>query len=214
MRPFVLSFAFALAVSPAIAQIPCRGNDGMAEPAPPAAEAQPNHFHRVTGKGLGCAVDVAEGEAMSRHQRPVTYLPCLKIGAVAIADERAKVEAELGEPTQVSDLGLRTQARVYPIHQRSVPEPYYVVTYQDEVAVAVQLIGPPTEMPAAFSGLSLGMSMQQVLDALGKPSRRCMMRARGPETWMWQPFPIGIDILDGRVVGFKVTWPAGRDTPH
>lgn len=214
MRPFVLSLAVIAATWPAAAQIPCRGGDGVAEPGPIAAEAQPNQFHRVAGRGLACAVDAAHGEAMAQHQRPVTFLPCLKVGAVAVADERAKVEATLGAPSQVSDLDLRTQARVYPIRQRSVPEPYYVVTFQDEVAVAVQLIGPPTEMPATFSGLALGAPVQQVVDTLGKPSRRCMMRAHGPETWMWQPFPIGVDILDGRVVGFKATWPAGRETPH
>ncbi|MCR6628909.1 MAG: hypothetical protein NVV74_01955 [Magnetospirillum sp.] len=214
MRPLILAFAFTVAALPAFAQIPCRGNGGMAEPSAAIAEPQPNQFHRVAGRGLACAVAPAEGEAMAARKRPVTFLPCLRVGAVGIADERAVVEGLLGEPSQVSDLGLRTQARVYPIRQRSIPEPYYVVTYQDDVAVAVQLIGPPTEMPATFSGLSLGEPMQKVLNALGKPTRRCVLRAKGPETWMWQPFPIGVDILDGRVVGFKVTWPAGRDTPH
>lgn len=215
MRPLVLASLLVLAALPAAAQIPCRGNAGMAEPAAQVAPAQPNQFHRVPGKGLACAIDTAHGEAMSKHEKPVTFLPCLRVGAVGISDERAKVEELLGQPTHINDLDLRTEARVYPIHQRSIPEPYYVVTYQDDVAVAVQLIGPPTEMPATFSGLSLGLPMQAVLDTLGKPNRRCMMRgAKGPETWMWQPFPIGVDIMDGRVVGFKVTWPAGRPTPN
>lgn len=215
MRLPVLALLSALAAAlPAAAQIPCRDNSGMAEPAAAVAPPQPNHFHRVPGKGLACAVDASHGEAMSQQKRPVTFLPCLRVGAVGISDERARIEELLGTPTHVSDLDLRTEARVYPIHQRSVPEPYYVVTYQDNVAVGVQLIGPPTEMPATFSGLSLGQPAQAVLDALGKPTRRCMMRPKGPETWMWQPFPIGVDMLDGRVVGFKVTWPAGRATPH
>lgn len=214
MRPLTLALLLATVALPAAAQIPCRDAAGLPEPGAVPTEAQPNHFYRVTGKGLACAVDVAEGEAMSRHKRPITFLPCLKVGAVAIADDRARVEELLGAPSQISDLDMRTDARVYPIHQRSLPEPYYVVTYQDDVAVAVQLIGPPTEMPATFSGLALGQPAQNVIDALGKPTRRCMMRPKGPETWMWQPFPIGVDILDGRVVGFKVTWPAGRDTPN
>lgn len=214
MRPLVLVPLFALAALPAAAQIPCRDNAGMAEPAAEVAPAQPNHFHRVPGKGVACAIDTAQGEAMTRRERPVTFLPCLRIGAVGVSDDLSAVEELLGPPSQISDLSIRTEARVYPIHQRSVPEPYYVVTYQDKVAVAVQLIGPPTEMPATFSGLSLGQPIQAVLDTLGKPNRRCMMRPKGPETWMWQPFPIGVDILDGRVVGFKVTWPAGRATPN
>lgn len=216
MRPLVLASLFALVALPVTAaQIPCRGNAGMAEPSAQIPAARPNQFHRVPGKGLACAIDNADGEAMAKHEKPVTFLSCLRVGAVGVSDERAVVEELLGQPTHINDLDLRTEARVYPIHQRSLPEPYYVVTYQDDVAVAVQLIGPPTEMPASFSGLSLGQPMQAVLDTLGKPNRRCMMRgAKGPETWMWQPFPIGVDIMEGRVVGFKVTWPAGRPTPN
>ena len=215
MRFPILALILALSAFPVAAQIPCRGPEGAPEPAAIAETVpQPGQFHRVVGKGLACAVAQPDGAAMVEHKRPVTFLSCLRVGAVGIADDRAEVEKLLGEPTQIKDLDLRTQARVYPIHQRSVPEPYYVVTYQDNVAVAVQLIGPPTEMPATFSGLSLGVPAQAVLDALGTPSRRCMMRAKGPETWMWQPFPIGVDVLDGRVVGLKATWPAGRATPN
>lgn len=214
MRPLILASLLALGALPAAAQMPCRDASGLPEPAAEETAPQPNQFHRVTGKGLACAIATGEGEAMSQGKRPVTFLPCLRVGAVGVSDDRARVEELLGEPTQVSDLDLRTEARVYPIRQRSVPEPYYVVTYQDNVAVAVQLIGPPTEMPATFSGLSLGQPAQAVVDALGKPQRRCLMRGKGPETWMWPPFPIGVDVLDGRIVGFKVTWPAGRPTPN
>ncbi|MGE5517955.1 MAG: hypothetical protein ACM31D_19300 [Bacteroidota bacterium] len=215
MRQLILASLLALVALPAGAgQIPCRDNSGMPEPAAQETPPQPNQFHRVVGKGLACAIGNAEGEAMSEHKRPVTFLPCLRIGAVGISDDRHVVEEMLGEPSQISDLDLRTQARVYPIHQRTVPEPYYVVTYQDDVAVAVQLIGPPMEMPTTFSGLSLGQPAQAAINTLGKPQRRCLLRGKGPETWMWQPFPIGVDVLDGRIVGFKVTWPAGRPTPN
>lgn len=213
MRSILFALVLAAATLPAAAQMPCRDNVGIPEPAAPGEEPQSGHFYRIPGKGLACAVDNAEGEAMSQHKQAISFLPCLRVGAVGIADGRGTVESLLGAPSQISDIDLRTQARVYPIHQRSVPEPYYVVTYLDNVAVAVQLIGPPTEMPATFSGLALGESAQAVTAALGKPTRRCMMRHKGPETWTWHPFPIGVDILDDRVVGFKVTWPAGRPTP-
>lgn len=214
MRFPILALILAAAVFPAAAQTPCRGPEGVPEPASAETAPQANRFHRVVGKGLACAVPKDEGAAMADRKRPVTFLPCLRVGAVGIADDRAGVETLLGQPTQVSDLDLRTQARIYPIRQRSIPEPYYAITYQDDVVVAVQLIGPPTEMPAMLSGISLGDGVRAVVDALGKPTRRCMLRAKGPETWMWQPFPIGIDILDGRVVGLKATWPADRPTPN
>lgn len=214
MRIALTAFALILAAGSAAAQIPCRGNDGMAEPAPPSGDPQAGQFYRLADAGLACAVTNKAGEAMVEGKKPVTFLPCLKIGVVAVADERAKVEEVLGQPAAVTELDYRTEARIYPIHQRTVPEPHYVVTYQDDVAVAVQLAGPPLEMPATFSGLSLGDKAQKVLDTLGKPTRRCVLHGKGPETWMWQPFPIGVDVVDGRVVGFKVTWPAGRETPH
>lgn len=215
MRVFILALAAIAAAPSAHAQMTCRDNGGLPEPAA-VTQDQPvaGHFHRIEGKGLACAVSQDAGDAMSRHQQPVSFLPCLKIGAVAIADGRTQVEELLGEPSHVNDLDWRTEVRVYPIHQRSVPEPYYVVTYQDEVAVAVQLIGPPTEMPVSFSGLALGDSQQMVLDRLGKPDKRCVIGGARPDTWMWASFPIGVDVLDGRVVGFKVTWPAGRPTPN
>jgi hypothetical protein len=214
MRTILLALMAVVFGLPAAAQIPCRNGDGVGEPAPIAGEPVPGRFHRIPGKGLACAVSHDDGAAMVAKEKAVTFLPCLKVGAVAIADGIGQVEGLLGEPTQISELDLRTEARVYPIRQRSIPEPYYVVTFQDNVAVAVQLIGPPTEMPATFSGLSLGAPQQQVLDTLGKPSRRCMFQRQGPETWMWSSFPIGVDVLDGRVVGLKATWPAGRPTPN
>lgn len=216
MRLPILALAAIVAATAAHGQVPCRSGDGLPEPQPVSqTPPQPGQFHRVAGKGLACAISHEHGEAMAAHAKPVTFLPCLRVGAVGVADERAQIEEILGQPTQVQDLSLRVEARVYPIHQRSVPEPYYVVTYQDDVAVAVQLIGPPTEMPATFSGLSLGEPARKVLDALGTPNRRCYLRgAKGPETWMWQPFPIGVDMMDGKVVGFKATWPAGRATPE
>lgn len=213
MRSPILAVLLALCAFPAVAQTPCRGPDGIGAPGPETT-VPPNHFQRVPGRGLACALTREAGAAMADETRAVSYLPCLKVGAVAVGDEVGAIERLLGPSTHVRNLDWRTEAKVYPIRQRSIPEPYYVVTYQNRVAVAVQLIGPPTEMPATFSSLSLGDSTQKVLDALGKPSRRCLLQGDGPETWMWQPFPIGIDIIDGVVVGMKATWPAGRETPE
>lgn len=214
MRTLILTVSLIVSSLPALAQMPCRGPDGLPAPGEIAAAAVANQFYRVPGRGLACAVGHEDGVAMATHKQAISFLPCLKVGAIAIADGIGKVETLLGPPTHINDLDMRTQARVYPIHQRSLPEPYYVVTFRDKAAVAVQLIGPPLEMPASFSGLALGDPAQKVLDILGKPERRCLMQPNGPETWMWQPFPIGIDMLDGFVVGMKATWPAGRPTPE
>lgn len=206
-----LALALCLSALPAVAAQPCRGPGGLPEPGPvPAVTA--NHFHR-SDAGLACVLPPEQGRAMAEQRQSTSFLPCLKVGAVAVADTVAMVEQALGTPTRVDVLDDHTELRTYLIAQRSLPRPYYAVTFRDGVAVAVQLLGPPTEMPATFSGVSLGDGEQAVVDALGRPARRCVLRPKGPETWLWPAFPIGIDVADGRVVGMKVTWPAGRATP-
>ena len=207
MRLTVLAAALLFA-APAFAQ--CLPPDGVPEPGP-VGEAVPSQFHRVGVQGgLACAVAAEQGARMADHVKPVTFLPCLRIGAVAVADTLKAVEERLGRPDAVTEIDWRTEVRAYFIAQRTVPNPYYVVTYRDDVAVAVQLMGPPTELPARFSGLSLGDTAQDVVDKLGRPTALCPHQGKAVQTWVWNPFPIGIDVVDGRVVGFKVTWPAGK----
>ncbi len=190
--------------------MPCRETGDLPAPGPAPADVPEHHFKRV-GQGLACVLSPQDGAAMGKGERPVSYLPCLTLGAVAITDTQVKVEKLLGEPTQSRILDDHTEARVYPVRQRSIPEPYYVVTYRDQIAVAVQLIGPPTELPASLSSVSLGDDAKKVIDTFGRPARRCVIRPGVPETWMWPPFPIGVDMRDGRVVGLKVTWPTGHE---
>lgn len=147
---------------------------------------------------------------MAKHESAITFLPCLRVGPVAIGETRASIEALLGEAAGVIDLDLFSESRVYEVAQRGVLRPHYVVTYRDEQVVAVQLLGPPMQIPARFSGLTLGDDQQKVIDTLGWPQQRCQGKADGPELWTWLSFPIAVDIIDGYVAGFKVTWPAGK----
>lgn len=197
-----------LATASAQAAPLCFGPESLPEPRT-EMPLVPNHFHRAEGR-LACVLPKEAGDAIAAGSRPTSFLPCLRVGAVAVADSLRAVEALLGEPAAIQTIDWRTEARAYTIRQRSEPEPYYVVTYRDDVAVAVQLLGPFTEMPATFSGIALGDPMQKVIDILGRPARRCPITKGGPETWTWPPFPIGVDVYDGRVSGLKVTWPAGR----
>lgn len=203
--------AFCLSALPAIAAPLCRGSEGLPEPGVAPAVVV-HHFHR-SDAGLACVLPPEAGQAMAERRRSTSYLPCLRVGAIGVADTISQVEGLLGKPASIDVLGEGIEARAYPINQRTIAKPYYVVTFRGEAAVAVQLLGPPSEMPASFSGLSLGDPSQAILDALGKPARRCVLRPKGPETWLWPAFPIGIDVADGRVVGLKATWPAGRETP-
>ncbi|OAN52430.1 hypothetical protein A6A05_10620 [Magnetospirillum moscoviense] len=205
----ILALLAVLVATASSASAACMGPEGLPEP---GAMPQPvaGRFVRTADRNLACAVANDVGQSMAHGTKPTSFLPCLRIGAVAISQGLRQVEEALGPPDAITAIDWRTEARGYFIAQRSIPHPYYVVTYQDDVAVAMQLMGPPTEMPAGFSGLALGDTIQAVIDQLGKPSRRCPGKGKGIETWVWSPFPIAIDVMDGHVLGFKVTWITGR----
>ncbi|HSV28300.1 MAG TPA: hypothetical protein VLL76_02040, partial [Candidatus Omnitrophota bacterium] len=109
-------------------------------------------------------------------------------------------------PFSVTPISGATEARAYFVVQRAEPRPYYVVTYRRGDVVAVQLVGPPPQLPLSFAGVRLGDRMERVIDALGQPTSRCDDKD-GVEHWFWQPFPIGIDMQDGVVRAMKVSWP-------
>lgn len=173
-------------------------------------QASPGQFLYRPGVGLGCVIDADAGQAMADQQRPVTFLSCLHLGRVAVAQRRAQVEAVLGAAQATRPMDDRTQVSIYDIAQRGRPLPRYLITYRDDVAVAVQLAGPPTDMPLTFSGLGLGASVQQVVDVLGPPTRLCDQPHVGAQLWLWEPFPIAVDIADGHVLAFRLTVPAVR----
>lgn len=205
----ILPIIAVLLAAASTASAACLGPEGLPEP---GTMPQPvaTHFQRTASRNLACAVTNDHGHAMAEGNKPTSFLGCLRIGAVAVSQGLRQVEEVLGAPDAITAIDWRTEARGYFIAQRTIPHPYYVVTYQDDVVVAVQLMGPPTEMPVRFSGLSLGDPVQAVIDQLGKPSRRCPGKGKGIETWVWSPFPIAVDVMDGHVLGFKVTWVAGK----
>lgn len=204
MRRAILALILAAAGFPAAAQT-CRGPEGLPEPqvAPPLAEGE---FRRVPGKGLACVMPEEQGAAMYRTEAKITYLPCLRIGSVGISDDVSDAEDFLGPPFKVSAIGAATEARAYFVNQQAEPKPYYVVTYRRGNVVGVQLVGPPPQLPVAFSGIRLGDRMERVIDVLGRPTSRCD-GPHGVESWFWQPFPVGIDMADGVVRAMKVSWP-------
>ena len=108
-------------------------------------------------------------------------------------------------------MGQGVEARVYMVRQRPAPPSYFVVTFLRDRAVAVQLLGPPAEMPLTFSSLLLGAAPQRVLDVLGWPGRLCRDRSRGRDLWYYPPFPVAVEFEGVAVTGFKVTVPADQE---
>jgi hypothetical protein len=183
----------------------CRGPQDLGQP---AAEVPviADEFRRVAG-GLGCVL--AADNPAARVVRPLPYLPCLRIGPIGLGDKLEAVEAILGKPDQIKSLDVVTAARVYFIRQPDEPYPYYVVTFRNGKAVALQLRGRALGLPQTFSSLALGDPAQKVLDVLGLPSRHCS-DDRGVESWSYPPYPFAIDLIDGAVVGVKMTLPLVR----
>jgi hypothetical protein len=208
MRFLVLALAALIPVSSALAQT-CLGPQGLPRPGAPVPLA-PGEFRYSTDQGLGCAVAPDHGGAMAEHKKPVTFLPCLRVGAVAVSARRSEVEKLLGDPDGAQDQGLFTETRIYQVKQPGTLRPHYVVTYYDDRVVAAQLVGPPMTIPAFFSGLTLGDPIQKVIDTLGPPDKRCSARNGGVEMWTWAAFPIAVDVIEGYAAGFKVTWPEGH----
>ena len=206
MKRVVVAVLVMLAPEMGMAQSSCRGPEdlGKSQDAPPVI---PHSFSYTEGLGLGCALG-AEDPAVQEIQH-IPYLACLRIGPVGLGDHSETVEANFGVANKIMPLDDKTAARVYFIHQTSKPLPYFVVTMREDTVVALQLRGANLEMPQSFSGLELGDSAQNVLDRLGPPSSHCP-NSQGVDTWLYQPFPFAIELLDGVVVGVKMTMPNVR----
>jgi len=201
--------AAMLATGDAAAAERCRGPEGL--PQPQAEQPLvPLEFHRAAAKGLGCVLP-ADPAGQTKQRKGAAFLPCLKIGPVAIGDRMTAVEELLEAPDRITTLDDSVEQRAYFVRQRVQPLPYFIVTYLDGVVMAAQLVGPPTDMPLTFSSLSLGDSQQKVIDVLGQPARRCPNTARGFESWYWPPYPFAVDIGDSKVVGMKASVPVERD---
>lgn len=199
----LLLIPFLLA-APAFAD-DCRGPEGL-EPAVTTVAAVDGEFRFVAGK-LGCAVPEMEALEMARRRLPLTYVGCLKVGRVAVSDSMDDVEEMLGPPERILRLSETVETRAYFVGAPALARPHYAVTYRRGDVVAVQLIGPPAAEDLAFSSLHLGDRQARVIELFGLPVKRCP-GPKGAETWMWPPFPMGVDIADGIVTGMKVSWPS------
>ncbi|MBI5164965.1 MAG: hypothetical protein HY985_13820 [Magnetospirillum sp.] len=206
MRLALLLALLLLAVPAFAQQASCRGPEDLPRPrnAVPLASYE---FRRTGERSAGCVLPQEVGSEIAAGRRRASLLPCLKIGPVAIGASRTDIETLLGPPAKTVELDGDSDARVYFIAQRSDAQPYFVVTYLKQRVVAVQLAGPPTEMPLTFSSVSLGDGAQQVIDVLGLPARRCVNPDRGGDTWFYAQLPFALDLINGIVVGLKVTIP-------
>jgi hypothetical protein len=152
-----------------------------------------------------------------------SIVPCLRIGRVHVGKVRTDLEEQLGLAPRILPQrlpNLTTVAYVIDADSARDRATYYVLEYErvagDELLFSAQLTGDPADMAALdFSCLKLGTSEAAVHQQLGAPSEVRPFEA--PHTgvagvvWSYDPLPISIEFVDGKVYSFRV-WRPG-DVP-
>ena len=143
-----------------------------------------------------------------------TLMPCLRIGRIYIGQARDEVEKETGSPGRAfGDAGY-----AYLVYRDTIAEEgaYYAVEYErvrnQDVAAAIQLTGDPTPTGLHFSCLRLGDPEADVRRQLGLPAGTTPFDApeAGVSGTRWEyRAPFSIEIVNGRVFGFRVWRPRG-----
>ncbi len=147
-----------------------------------------------------------------------TDVPCLRIGALHVGQAREDVEERLGSPWQtVASRAPGLTAAVYLLFRDSVAGrgAYYVIEYERvearDVAFSVQLTGQRPDGIHHFSCLRLEDEVGAVRRQLGEPVDVSPFAA--PEsgvsglTWSYEPLPVSIEIVDGKVYSLRVWRP-------
>jgi hypothetical protein len=154
-----------------------------------------NEF-RYIGGAIGCIsdklIDTDKG-----------YVNCLHIGNVKMKMSIIEVEEILGEPKKVIDQN-ESQVRVYLLPTSEKYYPYFAVTFKNKIAKSLQLTGNSTSEDISFSSIRLGSYYKEVLELLGKPTNIQIVPDINGVEWTYYPFPISIEIINGKVYSIKI----------
>ncbi len=175
---------------------------------PVRAAAQPVNEFRASGAGLTCITETAPEDS----QTP-PYRDCLHIGPVRIGDSLRDVAMRFGKAGKEVRQGPVT-LRVWPVRM-DVPAgtslPYWVIGFdEDRRVVSIQLTGDKRVDEFTFSSLRLGDPESRVRRILGEPAEKQTVPAIGAEMWSWRPFPVSLEIKDGRVFSMRVSQAVGQ----
>jgi hypothetical protein len=174
-------------------------------PGGPASAA--NEF-RVTGGELAC---VGDGEPVESQSPP--YRECLQIGPVRIGESLRDVAMRFGRAGKEVRQGEVT-LRVWPVRMDLPPGtslPYWVIGFdEDRRVVSIQLTGDKRIDRYTFSSLRLGDPESRVHRILGEPTEKQEVSKVGAEMWSWRPYPVTLEIKDGRVYSMRVSQTIGQ----
>lgn len=170
-----------------------------ANPAP-AGEAPINEF-RFDGSTLVC----------NSGGKDKSYLPCLRIGPVYIGQRLREVSKMFGKANRVVKEG-DVFMRVYVIRAGAAAGqriPYWVIGFRNLKVISIQITSPRGEKLFAFSSIQIGDAASKVTATLGPPTAKHMVKDVSATYWDYDPFTVGIEIMDGRVYTMFVSKPPG-----
>lgn len=133
---------------------------------------------------------------------------CLLIGAIRVEQTVAQVEAITGKASAVVEGQAGEEIRVYSLRGAAEPPPYLAVGFVEGKVSSIQLSGNATSEPYAFSSLTLGDTADKVTQILGPPAARNPMKDVPGDLWSYRPFPISLEVHEGRVVSIKIWKPS------
>jgi len=169
----------------------------------PFPEGVINEF-RYLGNALVCK---EEG-----HFEGEGYDGCLHIGDIWLGQSLAEVEGRLGQPHRVISEDPQNELRIHLLQGGSDENlPYLVLTVREGKVSAIQVTGAATESPYTFSSLALGDTAERVEEILGKPGSISPVEEIEGTVWSYLPFPISLELKDGRVFSIRISWPAGSE---
>jgi hypothetical protein len=208
---FITIWISTFSALPAIAQMDCINGATVGAPKL-AVPMKSNEFrHSSNSGGLHCSATLskAEEELLKSGKLPPAHKMCHIINGIGIDMNRTDIEKIMGKPQKILPQGAG-QAEVYTVTNNTEIVAYYVVSYIKDVVNAVQATMTSTkwdELPIAFSSIPLGQNAQRALDVLGTPSKKCTGKNIFGELWSYAPYPITIEIMNGKIFSIKLEIP-------
>lgn len=156
-----------------------------------------NEFRR--GKsGLVCT---------AQHPQAGSELPyrdCLRVGPIAVGLTEREVERLLGESWMVTGSDGRAVTRLYPVDSPEPLKPFWLITFESGQVVGIQLTGRNPAQVLAFSSIQLGDDDTKVRDVFGEPSATSRLVGMDGAGWSYQPLPIRLEMVDGKVYSIEL----------
>ncbi len=166
-----------------------------------AEEALVNEFRVSKGK-LVC----------NSSGKDESYTPCLRIGPVSVGQNLREISRMFGKANRVVEEGAVTM-RVYVIRAGAMVGhriPYWVIGFRKRKVVSIQITSPRGDERFTFSSIQIGDTASKVTATLGPPTMKEMVKDVSATYWGYDPVPIGIEIMDGRVYTMYVSEPTGE----